>query len=141
MESGDDNASNAAGLALNTPVSLGMSLAATGTKADTLGLFVEAVAPHGPAARAGIAEGDRIISIDTVDLWLAGLSAADPSLHDKVVSRLRNAMTNAKAGTPLHVKISANGHVRTVTVTPDKWGTVYTTPDAAERKYVPVAIM
>lgn len=129
------------GLALNTDLSLGMSLAATGSKRDTLGLFVEAVAPHGPAERAGIVEGDRVISIDTVDLHLAALASTDPGLKDNVTSRLQQAMQAAKAGTALRVKIYAGGKVRTVTVTPAKWGTVYSGDPAAERKYAPIAIM
>jgi len=41
---------------------LGLELRTTGTKRDTLGVFVEAVTPKGPAETAGIIEGDRITS-------------------------------------------------------------------------------
>jgi hypothetical protein len=37
---------------------LGIELRSTGTKRDTLGVFVEAVTPKGPAELAGIVEGD-----------------------------------------------------------------------------------
>ena len=39
---------------------LGIELRPTGTRRDTLGVFVAAVTPRGPAETAGIIEGDRI---------------------------------------------------------------------------------
>src|SRR3954467_7221107 len=50
---------------------LGIELRATGTRRDTLGVFVEAVTPKGPAESAGIIEGDRIAAINGVDLRTA----------------------------------------------------------------------
>src|SRR5437868_7260898 len=43
---------------------LGLELRTTGTRRDTLGVFVEAVTPKGPAEAAGIVEGDRIAAIN-----------------------------------------------------------------------------
>ena len=50
---------------------LGLELRATGTRRDTLGVFVDAVTPKGPAENAGIIEGDRIAAIKGVDLRTA----------------------------------------------------------------------
>src|SRR5678816_2390592 len=38
---------------------LGLQLSPTGTKRDTIGVFVSRVTPKGPAENAGIVEGDR----------------------------------------------------------------------------------
>src|SRR5258705_5128357 len=51
---------------------LGLSLRTTGTRRDTLGVFVDAVTPKGPAETAGIIEGDRIAAINGVDVRTAG---------------------------------------------------------------------
>src|SRR5579862_1338700 len=47
---------------------LGVSLSSTGSKRDTLGVFVSGVTEDGPADKAGIVEGDRIAGINGVDL-------------------------------------------------------------------------
>src|SRR6185437_16101500 len=47
---------------------LGMSIGINGTERDTLGVFVMGVDDDGPAAKAGIQEGSRIVSINGVDV-------------------------------------------------------------------------
>ncbi|HZD84326.1 MAG TPA: PDZ domain-containing protein, partial [Gemmatimonadaceae bacterium] len=56
---------------------LGLELRTTGTRRDTLGVFVEAVTPKGPAENAGIIEGDRIASINGVDLRTSAVDTED----------------------------------------------------------------
>ena len=56
---------------------LGLELRATGTRRDTLGVFVEAVTPKGPAETAGIIEGDRIASINGTDLRVSAQDAGN----------------------------------------------------------------
>src|ERR1017187_7728158 len=47
---------------------LGISLGSTGSKRDTLGVFVSSVSENGPADKAGITEGNRIASVNGMDL-------------------------------------------------------------------------
>ena len=47
---------------------IGVQLGATGSVRDSIGVFVSRVTPNGPAEKAGIVEGDRIVSINGVDL-------------------------------------------------------------------------
>src|SRR5450756_2954050 len=67
---------------------LGRELRATGTKRDTLGVFVEAVTPKGPAETAGIIEGDRIASINGVDLRTSSGDTDDSYTNGLAAHRL-----------------------------------------------------
>src|SRR5687768_4833703 len=56
---------------------IGIELRPTGTRRDTLGVFVAAVTKGGPAEAAGIVEGDRIAAINGVDLRTAAADVED----------------------------------------------------------------
>ena len=47
---------------------LGLGLGTSGSKRDTIGIFVSSVMESGPAEKAGIYEGDRIAAINGVDV-------------------------------------------------------------------------
>ncbi len=97
---------------------LGMSLQASGTARDTLGAFVASVAPDGPAERAGIYEGDRIESINGVDLRVRPVDAGDRYVAQLKAGAIDRAMENANVGEPVEVRVWRSGQVRTVRVTP-----------------------
>jgi PDZ domain len=124
---------NTPGVPLQTDLSLGMSLTSTGTKRDTLGVFVESVAAGGPAEQAGIVEGDRIVAIDALDLHMAAFMSEDAAFKAGVITHLRQTMQGLKSGTPVHVRVYSGGHVKTVLVMPDKWATVYPNNDARDK--------
>src|SRR5687768_18296866 len=63
--------------ALMKRAALGLQISSTGTRRDTIGVFVSSVTPKGPAENAGIIEGDRIVSINGVDLRVASADAED----------------------------------------------------------------
>src|SRR2546428_6821294 len=56
---------------------LGLELRTTGTRRDTLGVFVEAVTPKGPAGTGGITEGDRIASANRAEIRTPAVATED----------------------------------------------------------------
>ena len=95
---------------------LGISLGGHGSRRDTLGVLVIGVADDGPAAKAGIDEGDRIASINGVDLRVAGEDAGDWQASNSRVNRLNRAMENVKAGDAVELRVYSNGQTRSVRV-------------------------
>ena len=95
---------------------LGISLGGNGSRRDTLGVLVIGIADDGPAAKAGIDEGDRIAAINGVDLRVAGEDAGDRQASNSRVNRLNRAMENVKAGDAVELRVYSNGQTRSVRV-------------------------
>jgi serine protease Do len=94
---------------------LGISTQASG-KRDTLGLLVSDVTADGPAAKAGIEEGDRLQSINGVNLRLARDDAGEEDMEGIATRRLIRALGNAKIGDEVELRVLSNGTVKTVKV-------------------------
>ncbi len=107
---------------------LGMSLSATGSKRDTLGIFVSRVVPNGPAERAGIVEGDRIAAINDVDLRLSAGDAEDAYTAGVPAHRLSRTVSKLKAGNTVSLRVYSNGRYRNATVTAATMSDVYKDP-------------
>lgn len=95
---------------------LGISLGGNGSRRDTLGVLVVGVANEGPAAKAGIDEGDRVAAINGVDLRVASEDAGDWQASNSRVNRLNRAMENVKAGDAVELRVYSNGQTKTVRV-------------------------
>jgi predicted metalloprotease with PDZ domain len=95
---------------------LGISLGGNGSRRDTLGVLVIGIADDGPAAKAGIDEGDRIASINGVDLRVAAEDAGDWQASNSRINRLNRAMENVKAGDAVELRVYSNGQTRSVRV-------------------------
>jgi hypothetical protein len=96
---------------------LGVSLGSSGSKRDTLGVFVSSVTDNGPADKAGIAEGDRIASVNGMDLRVPKEDIGDWSVANARVSRLQREIGKLKPGQTVDLAIVEGGHARTVKVT------------------------
>jgi len=96
---------------------LGMQLSATGSARDTLGVFVAAVTPKGPAENAGIVEGDRIVSINGVDLGVAPGDVEDGYASGLPSHRLSREVGKLTPGTTVNLRVYSGGRVRDVQVT------------------------
>lgn len=98
---------------------LGINVSSTGTRRDTLGLFVSRVTMDGPAEKAGIVEGDRIAAINGVDVRVAREDAGDRWVSGAKASRFSRELRKAKAGDAVELRIqsSSGGAARTVRVT------------------------
>lgn len=96
---------------------LGLELRATGTRRDTLGVFVEAVTPKGPAETAGIIEGDRIAAINAVDLRTTAADVEDPYTNGLAAHRLTREVQKLTPGSRVALRVYSGGRFRDVQVT------------------------
>jgi hypothetical protein len=96
---------------------LGLQLSPTGTARDTLGVFVSSVTPKGPAENAGIIEGDRIVSINGVDLRVAPGDIEDGYASGLPSHRLQREVGKLTPGSKVNVRVYSGGRIRDVQVT------------------------
>ena len=99
---------------------LGLELRTTGTHRDTLGVFVEAVTPKGPAESAGIIEGDRIAGINGVDLRTAVADIDDSYSNELASHRLSREVQKLTPGSRVTLRIYSGGRFRDVQVVAGK---------------------
>ncbi len=95
---------------------LGFSIGSTGSRRDTLGVLVMAVADSTPAARAGIEEGNRIAAINGVNLRVAREDAGDRYLSNAKAQRLQRELSQLKPGSDVTLRVYSNGQARDVTM-------------------------
>ena len=95
---------------------IGVTTGPGGTR-DTLGLLVTDVTRGGPAAKAGIEEGDRLVSVNGVNLRLSAQDLEDLELAGIGTRRLVRELGKVKAGDPVNLKVYREGQVREVAVT------------------------
>jgi len=96
---------------------LGLELRPTGSKRDTLGVFVESVIPKGPAENAGIVEGDRIAAINGVDLRVNSADVDDPYTNGLAAHRLNREVQKLTPGSRVTLRVYSAGRIRDVPVT------------------------
>lgn len=94
---------------------IGLSTGTSG-KRDTLGLLVTGVVPESPAARAGIEEGDRLQSVNSVNLRLAEADAGEADMEGVALRRLTRELGRLKAGDEAELTVYREGQTRTVRV-------------------------
>ena len=94
--------------------SLGLGLGATSSRRDTLGILVMFVDDSGPAARAGIEEGNRIAAIDDIDLRVVREDAGDESIANSKIRRLQREVSRLRPGDNVDLRVYANGDYRTM---------------------------
>ncbi len=99
---------------------IGLELRATGTRRDTLGVFVAAVTPKGPAETAGIIEGDRIAAINGVDLRTTAADVDDSYTNGLAAHRLTREVQKLTPGNRVTLRVYSAGRFRDVQVTAGK---------------------
>ena len=99
---------------LDDRAALGFGLASTHTRRDTLGVLVMFVDDSGPAARAGIEEGNRIASIDNVDLRVSSDDAGDDAAAMAKVQRLQREVSRLHPGDDVELRVYADGRFHTM---------------------------
>lgn len=96
---------------------LGVQPSPTGTKRDTLGVFISRVTPKGPAENAGIVEGDRIASINGIDLRVNSGDVEDSYASELATRRLTREVAKLKPGNVARLRVYSGGRTRDVQVT------------------------
>jgi S1-C subfamily serine protease len=96
---------------------LGISLSSNGSKRDTLGVFVSGISEDGPADKAGITEGDRIASINGVDLRTPREDVGEGWASSSKVQRMQREIGKLKVGQSADLVVVSGGRSRTVKVT------------------------
>jgi serine protease Do len=102
---------------LEERATLGLGYATTGSKRDTLGIFVMNVEDEGPAAKAGVEEGSRIQSINGVDLRVGRDDAGDEMVSQTKMNRFEREMNKVKPGEAVDLRVYQNGQIKNVKVT------------------------
>lgn len=103
--------------AMSKRAALGIEVRSTGSKRDTLGVFVDAVTPKGPAETAGIIEGDRLVSINGVDLKTSAADTEDSYTSGLAAHRLTREVQKLTPGSKVNLRVWSNGKIRDVQVT------------------------
>ena len=87
-----------------------------GGKRDTLGLLVTDVTQDGPAAKAGIEEGDRLQSVNGVSLRVSSEDVEDDMMTGIATRRLIRELGKLKAGDEAALRVYRDGQSRDVRV-------------------------
>lgn len=103
--------------AMMNRAALGLELRPTGTRRDTLGVFIVAVTPKGPAETAGIVEGDRIAAINGIDLRSSAADIDDPYTNGLASHRLSREVRKLTPGSRVTLRVVSGGRTRDVQVT------------------------
>ena len=96
---------------------LGINFSITGSKRDTMGVFVTSVSEDGPAEKAGIMEGDRIAAINGVSLKMSKDDLEDSWVASSRLSRLSREVGKGKPGDVVELTVVSGGRARPVKVT------------------------
>lgn len=88
---------------------IGVSFGSSGSKRDTLGVLIMSLDDAGPAAKAGLEEGNRIQSLNGVDLRVGREDAGDYYIGSSKVQRLQRELEKVKAGDEVTLKVYVGG--------------------------------
>lgn len=94
---------------------LGISIESSGAR-DTLGVLVASVTDDGPADKAGVKEGDRIVAINGINLKLAPADARDEEMQGVISRRLTRELARLKAGDEVELRLVRDGRPQTLKV-------------------------
>lgn len=103
--------------ALDDRAALGITLGSAGSRRDTLGILIMGLDDDGPAAKAGLEEGNRIAAINGVDLRVTRDDAGDEFVSGAKVRRLHRELEKVKAGDEVTLRVYSGGRTRDVRVT------------------------
>jgi len=95
---------------------LGINTSSTGTLRDTLGLLVSSVVRGGPAEKAGLEEGNRIASINGVNLRSTKVDLEDYENAGTLNRRLVRELEKVKPGDEVDLRVYRGGRTEAMRV-------------------------
>ena len=98
------------------PRLIGLSVAASGGPRDTLGLLVATVTRDGPADRAGITTGSRILAVNGLQVRLAPNDIGRRAAADSALIRFDRALRVTPPGSDVILRVAGGGLTRLVNV-------------------------
>ncbi len=100
----------------NSRPAIGLSVGASGSVRDTLGLFISSVVAKGPAELAGIVEGERVAAVNGVDVRVPREDAEDWAAVEARVNRFIREVQKGEAGSTVTLRVYGGGRYREVAV-------------------------
>ena len=95
---------------------IGLSVAASGGPRDTLGLLVATVTRDGPADRAGITTGSRILAVNGLPVRLAPADIGRRAAADSALLKFDRALRVTPPGRDVMLRVAGGGMTRLVNV-------------------------
>ena len=95
---------------------LGINTSSTGTLRDTLGLLVSSIVRGGPAEKAGLEEGNRIASINGVNLRSTKVDLEDYENAGTLNRRLVRELEKVKPGDEVDLRVYRGGRTEALKV-------------------------
>ena len=95
---------------------IGLSIGGAGNMRDTLGLFINSVVTDGPADKAGVVEGERIASVNGVDVRVPREDIEDINAVTARANRFIREVQKVAPGSNLSLRVYSGGRYRDVSV-------------------------
>jgi S1-C subfamily serine protease len=95
---------------------IGLSVAASGGPRDTLGLLIATVTRDGPADRAGITTGSRILAVNGLQVRLAPADIGRRAAADSALLKFDRALRVTPPGRDVMLRVAGGGLTRLVNV-------------------------
>jgi PDZ domain len=112
---------------------IGLSVAASGGPRDTLGLLIATVTRDGPADRAGITTGSRILAVNGLQVRLAPADIGRRAAADSALLKFDRALRVTPPGRDVMLRVAGGGLTRLVNVPVAERSSSATTASAAIR--------
>lgn len=99
---------------------IGVTTVGASDRADTLGLRIESVEKGSPAEKAGLKPGDRLQSVNGLNLRADRADAGQDDYAGVLNRRLQREVQRTKTGESIELRVLSGGATKTVRVTPVK---------------------
>lgn len=95
---------------------IGIGTGTSGTLRDTLGILITSITRDSPAEKAGLEEGNRIASINGVNLRVAAVDVEDGEMSGAVTRRLTRELAKSKPGDEVTLNVYRDGRFSNVKI-------------------------
>ena len=117
----------------DAPSILGITVAASGTSRDTLGLLISPVTPGGPADRGGIDPGSRLAEVNNVSLRIAAADIGRRESEEGALRLLSRELKAVRPGDYVRLRLYGGGRYRTMAIQAARGDTTANTPPPSSK--------